>query len=86
MTERVHTKEQGLAAIQALGYSQGDKIISVIVTAREISVRRIANEGGGWAVVEDRTILKPDFDLSHQHGPDADVGPINTSSEAAREG
>jgi len=87
VTYRVHTKEQGYAALEALGYTREDRILSILINPKEISVRRISREDGGWAIVEDRTILDPGSYTNHEHGPDADVGPLDkTSSEAAREG
>jgi hypothetical protein len=90
MTDRiVHTPEQALDAIRALGYDpEKDRIMSVLVDVQQVSVRRLAKrEAGSFAIVEDRTILKP-RDLDPQDH-NVQAGPLegqNTSPEAGQGG
>jgi hypothetical protein len=79
---RVHTEDQGLDAIRALGYDpHKDRIMSVLITVDRISVRRLVFEAGRAIVVEDQTWIKPQNMPSFEH-PD-NLGPLTTTSPEA---
>ena len=82
---RIHTEEQGLRALEALGYNPSeDRIMSALITVDTISVRRLEFEGGRAIVVEDKTWIKP-RNLTDQEHP-VPTGSLETSPDAGQGG